>query len=83
MSRRLRYGKGPAGTTETLETWSWVRGDLGVLGPGGPGDCLQLTSVVPAGRLAAGFDPRATVVGFGRVHQGKTVAGMPGAGFGG
>jgi hypothetical protein len=30
-------GKGPVGTTETLETWSWVRGDLGNLSPGGLG----------------------------------------------
>jgi hypothetical protein len=51
-------GKGPAGTTETLETWSWVRGDLGVLGPGGLGsECLQLTSVVPAGLLVARIYP--------------------------
>jgi hypothetical protein len=30
---RHAIGKGPAGTTETLETWSWVRGDLGGLSP--------------------------------------------------
>jgi hypothetical protein len=64
-------GKGLAGTTETLETWSWVRGDLGILSPGGLGDLSPVNFSRPYGTFSLLESLPGTGWGFipGGVHR--------------